>query len=396
MKPEALKALLKETVTEVATPIVEAAIAPLRQKQSDIESRLTSPYRTTTPAEEKGGTLAKAALAFAVAKGNRESAIAFATKSFGESSPVVKALSTSVFNAGGALLSPEFSADFIDLLRPATVVLSLGPQMPKSRVPITWKKKTGGGSASYTGENQRIAATQIKTGTLTATPHKIAAISAISNELVDAPDSNASEIVRQDLIQDVAIRSDLAFIRGDGLNDTPKGFRNWAVAANVIPAVQAGASATLDEVDNLMSALWLALTNNDVGMVRPGWLWNPRTTEYLRKIKNGLGVAVYKDDIDNGKFRGAPFKESTQIPITLGGGSNESEIYLADFAEVVCLQSPDVRIVSSTEATYIDAAGVQHNAMQDDQTVVRITTANDLLMQHDVAVAVGTTVKWGA
>lgn len=396
MNRDALKALVTETIKEVARPIVDEAIKPLREKQTSFEQSILG-AQPKDPPLQKGTVLAQAALSFALAKGIRENALSIAKARYGESHPVVKALGTSEFSAGGALLSPQYAAEFIDLLRPMSIVTSLNPVIARSSVPITWRKKTAGGTAAYTGESQRIQATQIKTGTLTATPHKIAAISAISNELIDAPGSNAEEIVRQDLLQDVAIRSDLAFIRGDGLDDTPKGFRNWALpVTNVIAATQAGANATLDEVELLLASLWLALTNRDVRMIRPGWMWNPRTTEYLRRVKNSLGVAVHKEEIDNGKYRGAPFKESTQIPTTLGGSNNESEIYLVDFAEAVVLESPQVRLVSSTEATYVDAAGTQHNAFQDDQTVVRITTANDLIMQQDVAVAVGTTVKWGA
>lgn len=400
MNLEQIKAMVSETVKTAVGPIVTEALKPLHERQNAWEEKILAGKdgraRTGMPDAEKGLTIARVALALASFKGQVGPAVDYAKKVWGDDALVVKALSTTDFSAGGSWLKPEYAEDFIELLDAKVVVTSFNPIISRSDVPTTWSKTTGGSTAAYTSENANLVVSEMTTGDVTATTRELGAIVPISNKLIRATRGNADAIVRREMLKRVALRSDLAFIRGTGLSDTPKGLFTWCPAANKFNATQAGAAATLDEVTTDLGRAWLRLANNNVPMSNVGWIWAPRTTEYLRNLRDGVGGFVYRDELNNGRLRGAPFRETTQIPTNLGGGSNESEVYLADFDEVVVQTSPEVMVEASGDASYTDQAGATHSAFQKNQTLIRVTTGNDLILRHDLAVAVIEDVKWGA
>lgn len=94
-------------------------------------------------------------------------------------------------------------------------------------------------------------------------------------------------------------------------------------------------------------------------------------------------------------MRGFPYKSTTQIPINLGAGENESEIYLADFADVLIGEVPGIEVGASSEAAYHDGANLVA-AFSLDQTVVKVVMQNDLAVRHAESVAVLTGVTWAA
>lgn len=396
---------LMPSLSEQIDKKLEEKIAPLKEKaaatSSNIERWMAGQGARVTENVEKGVNLARCALAMAAVKslamrGVTITPAAYAEKMWGVDAAVTKALASGDFAGGGAWLKPEFAPDFIEFLRAKLAFSKLNSQYTTSNVPVTWMRQNAASTAGYLGEGGRLGLTDVKSGTVTGTPHKVGAAVMIPNELIRAQSSNVDMRVRDDLAAQVALVTDLAFIRGDGLSDTPKGLLNWAKPANKIAATQAGSVATLDEIVTLLNAMILALQNANIPMIRPGWIMAPRTVQFLRTFRNALGIFVYKDEIDAGRWNGWPYADTTQIPINLGSGTNESEIYLGDFYQFEVLAWPEAIIQASTEATIIDANGVSHSALQDDFTAVTILTANDLVLRHEEAVAVGTTVKWGA
>ena len=139
----------------------------------------------------------------------------------------------------------------------------------------------------------------------------------------------------------------------------------------------------------------MALRNANVRMIRPGWLFSPRTEHYLMTIRDGNGNFAFREDMLAGKLWGYPFGVTTQIPDNLGGGSDESEIYLVDMADSVIAESTNLIIDVSSEAAYHDGGNVV-SAFSLDQTVIRVIASHDFGMRHDASVAVLSAVKWGA
>jgi HK97 family phage major capsid protein len=137
----------------------------------------------------------------------------------------------------------------------------------------------------------------------------------------------------------------------------------------------------------------LALLNGNSRMIRPGWIFAPRTFVYLSTVRDTNGNFAFRQEMLGGSLWSYPFGFTTSVPQNLGGGANESEVYLADFADVVVGESPMIELASSDSAAYHDGSAVVA-AFSRDQTVVRAVMEHDLVMRHAESVAMLTAVLW--
>ena len=380
-------------------------------------------HRTYAEAKKdvpKGTDAARALLALAACQGNKRDAADFVTSKYGTSgAAVARALAASVGTAGGFLVPPDMSEEIIELLRPASVVMSLEPriiQMPHGQMMVP--RITGGAQANYVGENQPIAPSQPQFGMVQLSAKKLTAEVPISNDMIKYPSVSTDAIVRDDMVKSIAVRGDLAFIRGNGGQFSPRGLRSYAAApavagtnlivasAQVGSAFAAGGQAqvitALTSVTTDLSKLELALEQANVQMVRPGWIMSPRTKQYLMNIRDGLGNYVFQAEMARGMLRGKPFKTTTQVPNNLqavaADGTTQtfdgSEITLADFAEVYIGEAGGLEIEVFPGGTYVDSNGQMQSGISNDQTVMRAIVRHDMAMRQEVAVAVLTGVRW--
>jgi HK97 family phage major capsid protein len=178
------------------------------------------------------------------------------------------------------------------------------------------------------------------------------------------------------------------FINGNGTAYSPKGLINWALPANTIAA---SATVNIANTDNDLGALESALFNGNVRMARAGWIFSPRTLLYLKNLRGTGGDKVYPE-LDYGQLRGYPFAVSSNVPNTLGTGT-QSVVILADFADVV-IGEAELVIDAATQGSYVDGGGATVSAFSADQTVIRIIAQHDLGMMHQESVAILTGVSW--
>jgi HK97 family phage major capsid protein len=282
----------------------------------------------------------------------------------------------------------------IEYLRPMSVIRSLNPTIiPLDNGTATVPKMTGGASATYIGENQNATKTEPTFGNLKLTERKLAALVPISNDLVRNAAPSAVTVVRDDLAAALAQKSDLEFIRGDGTGAGPKGLRYWCPSANQLTV---NATVNLANVTTDLGELILALRNANVRMLRCGWIMAPRTENYLMTIRDGNGNYAFRTEMLAGTLWGYPYKVTTQIPVNLAvTGTSESEVYFADFTDVIVGEASDLILTVSDEAAYHDGSNVV-SAFSLDQTVIKAIERHDFGMRHDASVAVLTDVDWGA
>lgn len=401
MTKEGLKSFINDVLKEsLGTSLAEQAkLTEERQSKwmGDLMTQIANGKQGAALQKEEAGLLTAryirsiAAAAHFAKQGRPVSIVDYASKTYGKESGVTKALSATTFTEGGALVPEEVAADIIPLLRPASVIYSLGPVVQTMPTGVySMPKLAGGASADYIGENTNAPATQPVTGAVRMTAKKLAAVIPISNDWSRRTSSSSDGVVRDDLVAAVSQRGDLAMIRGLGSQYSPKGLRYWAQAANVIAA---NGTVNLANVTVDIGKLVLALANANVRMLRPGWMMAPRTWVYLMTLRDANGNFAFREELMQGRLWGWPFKTTTQIPINLGGGTNESELYLADFADVVVGETETLEITTSSEAAYHDGANVQA-AFSLDQTVVRAIVEHDLALRQDAAVAVLSAVTW--
>lgn len=385
MTIEELQKMIKEIVGE--------AVTPLKEQQTNWAKKMFEAPKPGAEKLEKGLLTARIVRALAAAKGDPERASSWAKKNWGDDSDLItKALSAGDATAGGYLIPPEYSTDLIELLKPMAVVRRLGATiLPMNNGTLTVPKITGGSTASYIGENTNIPNTEQTFGQLTLTWKKLAALVPVSNDLLRFSSPNADAIVRDDLVSSMALREDLAFIRDDGTTNKPKGLLYWAPSGNKFAA---DATVNLANVTNDLGKAILLLKSKNVRFIRPGWIMSPRSEFYLLTVRDANGNFAFRDEMMAGRLFGYPYAVTTQIPENLGTGSNESEIYLADFADAIIGEATQLIIDASTEAAYHDGSNVVA-AFSLDQTVIRVIAQHDFAMRHEESVAVITGVTWG-
>ena len=341
-------------------------------------------------AKGKGADAARFLRAIAAGKGDTRKAADYAKKNWNDER-FSKQLLESEYDAGGVLVPDEYAAELIDLLRAQSVVRNMGAMtMPMNSGSLTIPKLTGGTTANYIGENEKGGASEPSFGSIQMSAKKLKAIVPISNDLIRDSSPQADNVVRNDVVQQMALREDIAFIRDDGTENTPKGMYYWS--NNKFNAGDID-SDELDTVTNDLTNAIFKLANANVPMSQPGWIMSPRSKFYLMQLRDGNGNYAYREDLQDGILMGYPVATTTQIPDNLGGSNDESEIYFADFAQLIIAENTNLIINVSEEASYYDGSQ-QVSAFDNDLTVMRALARHDFGVRHDDAVAVIEQVDW--
>jgi HK97 family phage major capsid protein len=310
-----------------------------------------------------------------------------------------KAFGASVLVDGGSLVPEQFAAEIIALLRNATAIRRLGyRQMDLSGGNLTIGRQTSAATAAYFAEGAVISTSKPGTDQVRLSAKKLGAVTPVSNDLIRQASVSAEEFVRADLIAVMAIREDLAFLRGDGTVDTPRGLRTEVAAANIYAATAVAPKVpTLQEVrTELAKAKYFLRKNNvDVTAEQLAWVFNPRTRYFLELLQDGNGNnAIFATELAQGRLWGIPFVDTMQVPDNLGGG-DESEIYLYRKDEFMIGDHMQMEITVDPNGTY-EEGGVAKSGFSRDETPIRVISAHDSRLRHNISGVVVTTVRWGA
>jgi HK97 family phage major capsid protein len=257
---------------------------------------------------------------------------------------------------------------------------------------MTIPRQSGAATASYVGENVNISSSQQTTEQITLTAKKLAALTPASNDLLRQASADADAFVRDDLVQVMSLREDLAFIRDDGTSNKPKGIRFAVASGQVVARTQAAATSTLAEISDDLFRMLERVEGANHQLVRPGWIMTSRTKSGLMRLRDANGQLVFASEMSRGELLGFPFGISNQIPKNLGG--DETELYFGDFNELLIGDTQSLEIEVFPGGTYHDGANLISGISQD-QTVIRTIALHDVALRHNTAFAVTTAVDWG-
>ena len=302
-----------------------------------------------------------------------------------------RALTAGIGASGGFLVPEEYYPEVIELLRARAVVRKLGAlQIPMEGGNLTMPRLQGGATASYVGEAVASNASQEQFGQVKLTERKLMALVPVSNDLLKFASPQADEVVLNDMIAQIAVAEDAAFILGAGSAYTPKGMRYWAPAGtNVLTSAGTGLANFVTDLEAMESALEGA----NVRMINPAIILNPRSKNAIKLLQSTTGQFVFRDEMKDGTLDGYPFGFTNNIPKTLGSGA-QTEWLLVDMADAVIADVPGLEIEVSREAAYVDSTGTMQAAFSQDVTVLRAIERHDFAMRHDVSVAVMTAVSY--
>jgi HK97 family phage major capsid protein len=385
------KEQLNGFIGEVVREVMNAEFEDLKKHNQELIAAQRREAIVEKAKPEKGLMAAQFMRAIAAGKGDVRRAIEFSSKEYGAEGVVTKALEASDAAAGGVLIPTQWSGEVIELLKEMTIFRRMNPRVvPMPTGALQMSKLTGGATAGYIGESQNLPVSEQTFGQINLTWKKLAVLVPVSNDLLRFNTEGADVIIRDDSVSAMSTREDQAFLRDDGTEFTPKGIRNWVPAAH---SFAANGTVNLANVTSDLAAQILLLREAHVRMIRPGWLFAPRTEFYLLQVRDGNGNFAFRDEMLRGTLWGIPYGSTTEFPVNLGGGSDESEIMLCDWADILLGESNTLEIMSSDVAAYYDGAAVQA-AFSLDQTVLRLIAHHDIAVRHEESLSLMTGVKW--
>ncbi|WP_018634401.1 phage major capsid protein [Neomegalonema perideroedes] len=333
-------------------------------------------------------------LSLAAVGGDTEKAARYAERKLGASrvaNELTAALNTGEPEAGGVLVPEVYSAELIRLLSARAVVRQAGARvidMPAGN--IRRARQIAAPTASYGAEGSAILVSEPEFDKVDLSFKRLSGMIPLTNNLIRQGSPSVAAFVRDTLVHHMSLREDLAFIRDDGTGDAPKGLRYWAKSAHVYAANATTNAGTVAR--DIRKAVAL-VEDSGVSMTRPGWFMRPSTRAYLAELTNASGAKLYPEIDSSNTLLGYPIHKAAHIPGNLGGGTH-TEIYFADFWEIVIGDSLSLALDMSDQAGYVDGSGDYVSAFQRDLTLVRAISEHDLAPDHVEAISVITGVGW--
>lgn len=299
----------------------------------------------------------------------------------------MKALAESTGSAGGFLVPVEYADGVLRALRARSVVYQMGPRTVAVEKLLNLVSLSSGATASYVAENAAIPTSEPTFAEAAIlSPRALTALVPVSNRLLeDADNPSVDEVIRTDLAEVLALRADLAFLRGSGTGAEPRGIRNVPGVNVTTLGTGNGASPTFDDFMNLVGAARLANAPFSSG----GFIFHPRTLNSIERLKDadgnylkGSGLLTYDPAGAGGSLLGFRFRTTTQVPInqTLGTSSDCTEVYWSsDWNEAWIGEQKSFSIDVSNEATYTPDGGTTWvSSFQNDQSLFRARWRHDI------------------
>jgi len=383
---EEIKKLLenqKEMVGNVASTLKELSEAQhgLDARMKQIETRMSPGLGIgiSVPgleSEAKKFSLLRAARAIVT---KDWSGAGFEREVFNEANK--RAMSMGADTSMGYFVPNEILAGYIELLRAESVVMQMGatvlPGLNAS--PVQMPKQTGGATGYWLGENESITESSLTAGQITLTPKKVGALVKLSNELLKYSNPSVEEVIRNDLFTTIALKIDLAALRGTGVEYEPRGIANTP-NINTVAIGTNGGAPTFDYLYDMQ----YELQKDNAYRGNLGYVFHPAVRRRLVKTK----VAQFSTDTGGEyivqpmtsesslvSWMGHPYKMTTQIPIDLtkGNSTNCTEIYFGNWSELLIGMWGTVELRASQET---------YTAFQSDQTWIRILQEVDIQVRH--------------
>lgn len=339
----------------------------------------------------KGAGMARLVMSMAAAQGDITLAANFAANELNDQK--LAAVINTAAGSGGALVPTNMQNEVIELLRDRAIVRKLGARsIPLPNGNLSIPRLAGGSTASYTGEGKDVKASGASFDDVKLSAKTLICMVPVSNQLIGRAGFAVEQLILSDIISGIATREDKAFLRDDGTNDTPKGMKKVAEDAGRTVA-WSGTDYSLNAIDAYLDSMILKVLDGNSNMLNSGWGMSNRSYMKLMGLRDGNGNKVYPE-MTQGMLKGYPVLRTSAIPVNLGTGGNESEIYFADFSDVLIGEDGAMTVDFSKEATYVDADGQMVSAFARNQSLVRVITEHDIAFRHLEGLVLGTKVTW--
>ncbi len=165
-----------------------------------------------------------------------------------------KALNEGTAGEGGYFVPEEQASKFLDLVQQQNTAIALCDQWTMKSDVLNIPTIASGNTAYWTNELGTITSSDLATGQVVLTAKKVAAITAISTELLEDNDPQIGQKVSEQLARDIAIEVDKAIYNGNTGSYTSNiaGFRDTSTYTD-INTVAAGSDGDAISVDKILA-----------------------------------------------------------------------------------------------------------------------------------------------
>lgn len=263
--------------------------------------------------------------------------------------------------AGPLVAYNQFAGDFIEYLRPKTILGQFGvgniPSLRMVPFNIHIRGQTSGGSGYWVGQGKAKPLTKFDFDDTYLGWSKAAAIAVLSEELLRFSNPSAETLVRDALSEAIIARLDTDFV------DPTK-----VAVANVSPASithgatthhSAGATAADCRAD--IATLMGGFITANISPTTAVWIMQATTALQLSLLRNAFGQKEFPDiTMNGGTLEGVPVITSQYVPNESGGAMmilvNASDIWLADDGAVTIDASREASLEMSDAPANSSAA----------------------------------------
>lgn len=314
----------------------------------------------------KGSGFVRYVIALSAAKGNKYEAAQLAKSRWPDMPEVGRALMAAV-TAGDTIdanwasplvVQENLASEFIELLRPATIVGRIGNLR---RVPFNVKmpRQTGGSTVGWVGQGAPKPVSEMAFDSVSLGFSKISGIVVLTEELVRFSSPAAEGVVRSDLIETISKFQDEQFIDpavAASPNVSPASPLNGVAA---VTSTGATVAAVTTDVQTLMQKFVTA----NISLLGGVFVMNPRTALALSMLRTSQDIFAFPNiTVNGGTFFGLPVITSNNVAIA-GTTGNPTIIALLAPQEILFADDGAVNIDVSREASLqmdsAPAAGAQ-------------------------------------
>jgi HK97 family phage major capsid protein/HK97 family phage prohead protease len=349
----------------------------------------------------KGIEFARYAMCLASAKGFAPQALEIAKARYPDMGRVHEVLKAAV--AAGTTTDPawagdlvqyqQFAGDFVEFLRPQTIIGRFGQgNIPSLRaVPfnVQIKGQTSGASGYWVGQGKPKPLTKFNVDAQALRWAKVANIAVITEELARFSTPSAEALVRDELARAIIERLDIDFIdpaKAAVADVSPSSVTNGATAV-----ASSGTDAAAVEAD--VAALFALFIASNLNLAQGVWIMSATTALALTMIKNALGQRIYPEmTLQGGTFYGLPVIVSQYAALDGSPGNsivvllNASDIWLADDGQVVIDVSREASLEMSDTPT---------NSVADGSPLAPVATSLVSMFQtNSIAIKAERFINW--
>lgn len=335
----------------------QAAPAAGTSQKAASESRAGSASHITVKSNSpKGSAFTRMIMSQVVGKGDSMRAIEHARRTWPDSPEVetmVKAAvaagtTTDATWAGPLALVRPLADEFIDILRPASVIARI-PGLRTVPFNVSVPVRTAGGTYGWVGQGAAKPMTKNDFATISVGESKVAGIIAISQELARRSTPDAEKTIRDDMVKGIS-----AFIDGQFLDPAVAATTgNPASITNGVTAITtAGTSSANARTDILALLNAFAVANMDTDSLV--FVMSPGNAVALSVALNALGQPLFPSVTrTGGQLFGIP------VVVSSAAGSN---VILLDAQSILIADEGGVNVDVS------DQASVQMDSAPDNPT----------------------------